>query len=576
MGPKISEISVMKQIIKAGVNVVRFNCAHGDHSHHKALMDMTREASKQLGIPVAILLDTKGPEIRIGMIKDDGKVTLQTGKSITITTDDVPGTEELISVSYKKLHEDISVGKHIFIMDGIVDLEVISIEGNNIRCLIKSGGTLGSRKNVNVIGVKTSLPAMTEKDVRDITFGVQEKVDFIAASFIRRPSDVKEIRALLTKLGSNIHIISKIEDEEGIENIDEIIRVSDGVMVARGDLGVQLKTEEIPLVQKRIILKCNQQNKPVVTATQMLDSMITNPRPTRAESTDVANAIFDGTDAIMLSGETAVGAYPVEAVETMHNIALAVESSSEFLEKCHRFKSFENAPIAQALTKAAVVVSGEINADAILTPTLYGTTPKLLSKYRPAQTIVAATTSEEVLRRLLVYSGVYPILTEFTNDSDVMVNNALEEAMKQGYVKNFDKIVIVAGLPIQSPIMVNNLRIHIVCKVLTKGSRGFGKKSSGKVVMASNYEDAVKAIKGTGDEILVTNFITKEFVPLLPKLKGVLLAQFSEMTYDELTSINSTLVGVGGVSNISNILKDGQLITLDGEECLVYDGIYQK
>ena len=316
IGPAVRDQVHIQQLLLNGMNIARFNFSHGDHAYHLESMKIVREASHQTGIPVALMLDTKGPEIRTGQMKDDRTVQLMTGKHLIVTTDEVEGTEECVSISYKNLPHEITPGKHIYIADGVIDLEVETVQGNAIHCLIRQGGTIGSRKNVNVIGVRTALPAITEKDEQDILFGIEQQVDFIAASFIRKSSDVLDIREILDKHQSNIHVIAKIEDEEGVENIDDIINVSNGIMVARGDLGVQLKTEDIPLVQKRIIQKCNTANKPVITATQMLDSMIHNPRPTRAEASDVANAIFDGTDAVMLSGETASGSYPVQAVHT--------------------------------------------------------------------------------------------------------------------------------------------------------------------------------------------------------------------------------------------------------------------
>ncbi|HQB62681.1 MAG TPA: pyruvate kinase, partial [Spirochaetota bacterium] len=312
MGPSTNDIEVIKQLLSAGMNIARLNFSHSNHEYHKSMIEKIRKASSETRIPVAILLDTKGPEIRTGNIKDGKTITLIRDKKIVLTTDEVEGTENLLSVSYKKLPEEVGPGKHIYIADGLVDLEVEKVVGNEIHCVVRNGSEIGSRKNVNVIGVKTSLPAITDQDEKDIIFGIGQKVDYIAASFMRKPSDVKEIRNILDRFNSPIHIISKIENEEGVENIDEIIRVSDGIMIARGDLGVQLKSEEIPIVQKRIILKCNKANKPVITATQMLDSMQNNLRPTRAEVSDVSNAVIDHTDAVMLSNETAVGKYPVE------------------------------------------------------------------------------------------------------------------------------------------------------------------------------------------------------------------------------------------------------------------------
>ena len=576
MGPAVKNLESIKQLMLAGMNIARFNFSHGDHIYHKEMIDLVRAASKEVGIPVALLLDTKGPEIRTGAIKDGKTINLITGNKITLTTDEVEGTDKLLSISYKKLPEEITAGKHIYIADGLVDLEVEKVEGKLIKCIVRNGGEFGSKKNVNVIGVKTSLPAVTEKDVADIVFAVEQKMDFIAASFIRKPTDVREIQNILNKYKSKINIISKIEDEEGLENIDEIIRVSDGIMVARGDLGVQINTEEIPLVQKRIISKCNKENKPVITATQMLDSMIHNPKPTRAETTDVANAIFDGTDAIMLSGETANGKFPVLAVKTMHNIALSIESSLEYAEKCKTYFEFgKNNNMSDTIAKGAFMIASEIRAGSILTPTTQGTTPKLISKYRPIQNIIAVTTSEEVQRRLLIYWGIYPIVTELVSDSDLMINNALKVAIDNNYVKNFDKVVILAGVPISSPIMLNMIKVHQVCNILGKGTRGFGKPSSGKIVKAEDISEAIMSIKGDGEEILLTKYIDETFKPLFKNLKGIILEEYSAIHWDEIKKENPNLSYVAGVTHALKYLENGLIVTVDGEEKLIYEGVIE-
>ena len=372
-----------------------------------------------------------------------------------------------------------------------------------------------------------------------------------------------------------MHIISKIEDEEGVENIDESIRVSSaGVMVARGDLGVQLKTEEIPLVQKRIIGKCNKENKPVITATQMLDSMINNPKPTRAEATDVANAIFDGTDAIMLSGETASGKYPILAVQTMHNIALAVENSNEYIEKCKSYFKFSDSNnMSETMSKAAFVIAGDIKASAIITPTMQGTTPKLISKYRPVQKIIAVTTSEEIQRKLLIFWGIYPILTDLVSDSDIMINNALKSAIDNNFVQNFDKVVIVAGVPISSPIMLNMIKVHQICNILGKGSRGFGEIASGKIVKCKDISEAVLNLKGDGTEILLTRYIDANYKPLLKGLAGIILEEFSSLHWDDVKKENPDLVYVSGVKNALTYLENGLIVSLNGEEKLIYEGV---
>ena len=573
MGPAVRDIEIMKQLLRAGMNIARFNFSHGDHAYHKENMDMLREASRQTSIPVALLLDTKGPEIRTGMIKDDGKILLERGKRIILTTETVEGTVDLLGISYQKLPHEVTPGKHIFIADGLVDLEVESVEGHEIHCIIRSGAEIGSHKNVNVVGVRTSLPAVTEKDIKDIMFGVENGMDFIAASFVRKPSDIKEIRGIIDVCDVDIDIIAKVEDQEGLDNIDEIIRVSDGVMVARGDLGVQIPSEEIPLVQKRIIRKCNIQNKPVIVATQMLDSMIENPTPTRAEITDVANAILDGADAIMLSGETASGRFPVKTVEMMHKIARNTEFSLEYKSRqrnCVQEPLKNN--MADTMARSAFFTARDIGANAILTPTLHGNTPKLISKYKPDQFILAVTPYEAVRRKLLLYWGVYPIISNITSDSDNLLTNAIDSGLEQGILHPFDKLVILAGIPVDSPIMLNTIRIHLIVNVLGKSLRGYGSQVSGRIVKVNDLKEALQRISGDGTEILLTKYLDENWKPVLKLIKGYILEEFSSISWNEIHRTNPELVALAGAYKATETLQDGQIVTLDGQEKLVLEG----
>ena len=571
MGPAVRSVETIKELLKAGMNIVRFNCAHGDHAYHKEMMDIVRCASKETGIPVGLLLDTKGPEIRTGYTDGNKNIDLKTGDQIILTTEDVLCTDKMISVTYKNLPNDVKPGNHIFVADGLIDLEVLSIENGQVNCLIANGGSFGSRKNVNIIGVKTNLPAITEKDVKDILFGVENNIDFIAASFIRKASDIKEIRSIVDLCDVKIDIIAKIEDQEGLDNIDEIIRVSDGIMVARGDLGVQLPAEEIPLVQKRIIRKCNEANKPVITATQMLDSMIMNPIPTRAEVTDVANAVFDGTDAVMLSGETASGKYPLKAVEMMSKVALEAENSIEYKNKERKFNAAKT-NMADTIAKSAFLTARDINASAIIAPTLHGNTPKFISKYRPSQHIIAVTPYEEVKRKLLLYWGVYPIISEFTQNSDAMIDNAIKSGIESKLLKHFDKVIILAGIPLDSPIMLNTIRVHMLVNVIGKSARGYGKPISGRIVRVNDIHEAQKRITGDGDEILLAKYMDESFFPILKKIKGYVLEEFSSMSWQEIFKVNPELSALAGTRNAMELLKDGQIVTIDCEEKLIYEG----
>ncbi|RPJ08614.1 MAG: pyruvate kinase [Spirochaetaceae bacterium] len=577
LGPAVADKHTLKQLLKTGMNVARFNCAHGDHEYHASLMKMLREASRETGLPCAILLYVKGPEIRTGRIKDSGTITLKTGDRIIITTRDIEGTEQELSISYKELPADLSPGKHILVADGVVDLVVEKIEGTELHCFIRSGGIIGSRKNVNVIGVKTKLPGVTKKDVADIMFGIQQGIDFIAASFVRTPQNIMEIRGIVDVCDVKIDIIAKIEDEEGLHNIDEIIRVADGIMVARGDLGVQLPAQEIPLIQKRIIRKCNAGNKPVITATQMLDSMISNPIPTRAEVTDIANAIFDGTDAVMLSGETASGKYPVESVDIMNKIALETERSPEFRKQQElRYHDTTRLNMSDTISRAAALTAHDIRADAIITPTLHGYSPRLISRFRPDQFIFAITPNQDVLRKLLLIWGVYPVIGENLDDAPSMIAQAIEAGTKRGLLEPFDRVVFLAGIPVNSPIMLNTIRVHVIANVLCKGMRGYGKRAEGIIVKAANAEEALSRITGSGREILCVKYIDDKMKPVLNKIPGYIVQEFSSISWQEIERENPSLVGIAGATSAMETLVDGQEVTLDGTEKLVFEGTAGK
>jgi len=368
--------------------------------------------------------------------------------------------------------------------------------------------------------------------------------------------------------------VAKIENHEGLDNIDEIIRVSNGIMIARGDLGVQLSTEQIPLAQKRIITKCMTQNIPVITATQMLDSMIHNPKPTRAELTDVANAIFDGADAVMLSGETAGGKYPVESVEMMDKIALAVETSPEYLERNQRyFKSItKSSDVGHALAKAAYVVAQEIEASAIVTPTLRGNTPRILSNYRPEQNIIAVTTSQFAYRQLLLYWGIFPLATEHVQDSDLMIQNALRLALQNGFIKKPERVVTAAGIPLNSPLPMNTIKIHFLGSILNRGHRGFGGRCSGPIVKGDSYQQAQKRLQLDGTEILLVRSLGREFLPLLKSLKGILIEQDSALSEEDILEVNPKLVAIADIPDAVSQFEDNQLVTLEGSEKIIYEG----
>ena len=575
LGPATEDVGMLAKLIGAGMNVARFNMAHGTYDYHSAMIKKVREASAATGIPVALLIDIKGPEIRTGTVEGAGTIDVLPGSDVRVVVDDSPCTPQSISISYKDLPEQAAAGQHILIADGLIDLEVRRVDGKAVICVVRAGGFMSSHKNVNVIGITSRLPAVTEKDVENLHFAVREDMDFVAASFVRKPADILEIRQILRAADSRMHIIAKIEDQEGVTNIDGIIRVSDGVMIARGDLGVQIPTEQVPLVQKRIILKCHAQNKAVITATQMLDSMIHNPRPTRAETTDVANAIFDGTDAVMLSGETASGKYPLEAVQVMASIAGTVEGSPEYESRVRRFFRLDDIgeDMAQAVIRSAFLVAREIRASAIITPTLHGNTPRMISKYRPVQPIIAVTPSESVMRRLLLYWGVQPLRCDLADNSDMMQNNALAAALAKGLVRTHEKVVIIAGVPLHSPAMLNTIKVHFIGTVLAKGERGFGGYRSGRIVRALDSLDAELRLKHDGTEILVTRFLTPDFLPLLKGLSGIVLEESSYLSPEQILSMTPDVAAIGSVPGAMTQLEDGFTVTLHGDENVIYEGI---
>ena len=464
MGPNENDYEVMKALAET-MDVARFNFSHGDHEEHLSRLEKLRKLRKELGRPIAVLLDTKGPEIRTGLLKDGQKITLREGEKIVLTTEEVVGTKEKVYINYDKLHEDVKPGNVILIDDGLIGLEVEAVNGVEIQCKVTNGGELGEKKGVNVPGVPIQLPSITDKDIEDLKFGIQEEFDFVAASFIRSADAVRQIRKILTDGGSQMKIISKIESQEGLDNIDEIIEASDGIMLARGDLGVEIDAKRIPQLQKEIIQKCNYHGKLVITATQMLDSMIRNPRPTRAEVTDVANAVYDGTDAVMLSGESANGKYPVEAARTMASI---VEYTEQFLNykqfKTRMVEKTMYESIGNAMCAASVTTASELKATAIVASTLSGITASMISKYRPITPIYALSPSQTVTRQMMLFWGVTPIWARRAETTDELFESSVEELKERKLLKSGDLCVITAGVlsrlqKQQAPTGTNIMRV---------------------------------------------------------------------------------------------------------------------
>lgn len=584
MGPTTADDRIVEELIKAGMNVARFNFSHGTHESQKEAIDRVNRVSEKCKIPVGILLDTKGPEIRTGNTSTDkngtSTIEIKAGSKVKVTVDDCICTPENICVNWKDLPLKASKGVKILIADGLIELEVedVNREKGEVYCVAKNGGKIGSKKNVNLIGLHAGLPIMSEQDKKDIAFGAKMGVDFIAASFVSFPEEVVEIRNYLEELGSSAKIIAKIENEEGVDNIDGIIEKADGVMVARGDLGVQLPTERIPLVQKYIIGKCRKAGKVVITATQMLDSMIVNPRPTRAELTDVANAVFDGTDAVMLSGETANGKYPVEAVQTMAKICQTVEESEEYretvLEADDGIKPSEK-NIGRAVSKTAYIMARDITATAIVIPTLSGTTARLVSQFRPEQTIIAATPKSECQRQLMLNWGVIPMSMEMADDSDEMVQKAVKAALDAKYISLGDKIVMLAGIPLANPLRVNTVKVLIVGNVVASGVSGCANpdltKVSGKVFKVTDANEARPAIRKHGS-IMVVKKLTEDYIPILRIINGV-ICESNEISEDLLKMVNPNLVWLSDAANAFTTLEHDETITIDVEKSLALEGL---
>lgn len=463
MGPNSNDENVMRSLVKSGMDIARFNFSHGDYEEHKYRMDLLKKIREEEHLPIAILLDTKGPEIRTGKLKDGKKVLLEEGRDFVLTTEEITGDEKRVSITYSGLTEDVTPGKKILIDDGLIELEVKSIQGSDIACTVLNGGELGEKKGVNVPNVPVRLPAITEKDREDLKFGVEQGIDFIAASFVRNAECIIEIRSWLRELKAPyIPIIAKIENAEGIKNIDEIIRCADGIMVARGDMGVEIPAQEVPYIQKEIIRKCNDNFKPVITATQMLDSMIRNPRPTRAEVTDVANAVYDGTDAVMLSGETAQGKYPVEALKMMVQIVENTESHLDYEVMLKKAQKHRTSSISSAIGFSAVATAANLSAKCIVAPTMSGATAKVVSKFKPKACVVGVSPDEATLRRMQIYWGVRPLKSIRLNSMEDVCENAIEMVRVKQYVEPGDIVVLTAGLPAQSGAFSNNGRSNMM------------------------------------------------------------------------------------------------------------------
>ena len=574
LGPASNTVEIISELIEAGANVFRFNYSHGDHSEQLARMNLVRDAVKITGKSVGILLDTKGAEIRTTVQgTENGKIAFAINDIVRISMDDeLLGSKEKIAVTYPGLYDDAHVGGHILFDDGLIDMEIIEKDSANRELVTKvlNAGVLGSRKGVNAPGISISLPGITEKDAADIRFGLENDIDFIAASFVRKAQDVLEIREILEEMDMNhVQIISKIESQEGIDNIEEIIKVSDGIMVARGDLGVEIPAEIVPMVQKDIIKKCNAAGKAVITATQMLESMQQNPRPTRAEASDVANAIFDGTDATMLSGESANGAYPVESVATMARIDSEAEKSMLKLGT-YQINQFNKSDVTETIGLAVARAAKDLGVKCIVAATESGYTAKMISKYRPDANILAVTFDERTKRSLSLNWGVHPTVAEKPSTTDEMFDLASKKAVELGFASEGDLILITAGVPVGERGTTNVMKIQLIGSRLLEAQGVGGRAVVGNAVVATTAEEAIeKAHEGM---ILVVPTTDKDYMPAIEKAAALIVEDGGLTSHAAVVGIAKDLPVIVGAKDATTIIQHGEVVTADSRRGIVYRG----
>ena len=561
VGPACDSEEKLEQLIAGGANVFRLNFSHGNHTEHGARIDRIHALRERLQIPLGIVLDTKGPEIRIGTFAS-GPISLKQGDRFTLTTREVPGDASIVSITYQGLPEDVKVGTNILIDDGLVSLTVEEVNKTDVICTVQNGGELSDRKGVNVPGVDVRLPAITEKDVDDILFGIEKGVEFIAASFVRKASDILEIRRLLQENGgAGIQIISKVECRQAVENIEEIIKVSDAVMVARGDLGVEVPMQRVPIIQKEIISMCKALGRPVVVATQLLDSMIRNPRPTRAEVNDVASAVYDGCDCVMLSGETASGKYPVQALKTMAAICNSIEAHTHILpaQDVNRY----NSTITDAVSHACCQCAEDVQAKAIITSTSGGHTARMIAKYRPQCQIIATTQNRSVYHRMSMVWGVQPLMSKVYDSTDEMIDASVEAISEAGLVKDGDVVVISAGVPVGVSGSTNLLKVHIIGAVLSQG-KGIGRGTvHGRVCVVHSVGECQTNFQ-EGD-ILVAPETDHDYLPFMRLAKAIIVE-------DPRPDCHTAIVGVAmgtpvilGAKHATQMIKNGCYVTVEPE-----------
>jgi len=570
LGPAANDKETLIKLAEAGMDVARLNFSHGNHQEHGERIELIKKVEEEIDKPIGIILDTQGPEIRTGKM-ENGKVTLNNNDEVTVTTKEVIGDNNKFQIRYDNLPQDIKEDSTILLDDGLLELKVKEIKKEEIVCTVINGGELGSHKGVNIPGIKTTLPAITEKDKKDIIFGIKHNIHFIAASFIRKASDVLEIRKVLEEeWAQDIKIISKIESEEAVGNIDEIIEVSDGIMIARGDLGVEMPAEKVPIIQKMIIKKCNEVAKPVITATQLLDSMIRNPRPTRAEASDVANAIFDGTDATMLSGETAIGGFPVQAVKTMANIARETELSDTYKAQLSNSKAIRADTVTEAISIGSCEIASGLYADAIITATGSGSTARMVSKCRSLTPIVAVTPNDMALHNLTLSWGVYPTMASDSQSTDEMMDNSIRVALENGLVDEGDLVVLTAGVPVGTPGTTNLIKVDIVGDPIVEG-QGIGRKIiHGSVKIVNSASEALEKIE-EGD-ILVARSTNNQYNEAIQKSAGIIAVEGGVTSHSAVVGIQYNKPVVVNAVGIIDILEDGETVTIDSVRGHIYKG----
>ncbi|CCO08649.1 pyruvate kinase [Desulforamulus hydrothermalis] len=563
IGPASENSEQVKRLLAAGMDVARLNFSHGTHQEHGRRIAVLRQEAARMGKHLAIILDTKGPEIRTGMVPEQG-VYLNSGATFVLDSDPAPGSPERVSITYAELWREVEPGTRILIDDGQMELEVTAVAPERITTVVLSGGLLKSQKGVNVPGASIQLPAVTAKDEADIRFGLAQGIDFIAASFVRKAADVLAVRRIVEEAGADVQIIAKIENREGLANLDAILQVADGLMVARGDLGVEIPAEEVPIAQKEMIKKCNLLGKPVIVATQMLDSMIRQPRPTRAEASDVANAILDGADAIMLSGETAAGKYPVEAVMMMDKIARRTET---ILANQSRERS-PHINVTEAISHAGCTIAEDLQAAAILTPTHSGLTARMISKQRPRCPIVAATPFAATARRLALQWGVQPLLVPAGDGTDQVMAVAVTTALQHRLVQTGDLVVITAGVPAGQTGTTNMIKIQVVGNILTRGA-GIGRQSYAGTARLITSADPATFNKG---DILVAASLDADFMPLAARAGALVVEEGGLTSPAAIAALHFGIPAVVGAAEALTKISEGETITVDALSGAVYQG----